>query len=90
METDKVGGKRPGEGGREMDKTKKKRENGEREERVTPRSHHFTQLLCNTSPLQASILDEVHLKANGTVAVQAEKTLGTKQRGITSFHRNMR
>lgn len=67
-----MGGKRPEEGGREINMERK-----EREETVTPKSNHFTQLLCNTStassqirPDLASILDEVHLKA---VEVQAKK-----------------
>lgn len=64
-----------------------------------PKNKHFTQLVCKTFLMQtprldqtrqASILDEVHFKANEIVALQAKKTLSTKQLGIPSVHRNMR
>lgn len=46
METDKVGGKRPGEGGREMDKTKKKeRKRRERREGYPQKSPFYTAAL---------------------------------------------
>ena len=62
-----------------------------REERVTPKSKSISHS-CSTAGAQmrldeASILDEVHLKANGTVAVQNSQH---KAVGNIAFHRNMR